>query len=234
MTYSCDAAVSARSFGADNTLVLKLRKEFLHNNMTKAEELRRRMEANGTDTGDNVPLVSSRGKAKTDDSRDTRAESRPSRGNSLPHEKARSGASRSMRGIETTAFANTSLRSKAPSTRAQKPRSSSFITVAISLVCVALLMFLIYSGMQINRLNSQVNDLKQEVAQKENQRDLLAVEAERMLNLDEIYAKATELGMTAKEESVRQAFIDLSSGDTVDVYTRTSNLENAFFASFGN
>ncbi len=232
MTYSCDAAVSARNYNADNTLVLKLRKEFLHNNMTKAEELRRRMEANGTDTGDNVPLVSAR-KAKTENSRDTRAESRPSRGNSLPHDKARAGASRSMRGIETTAFANTSLRDKAPSAKAQKPRFS-LLTVVISLVCVTLLMFLIYSGMQINRLNSQVNDLKDEVAQKEDQRDLLAEEAERMINLDEIYAKATELGMTAKEESVRQAFIDLSSGDTVDVYTRASNLENAFLASFGN
>lgn len=231
MTYTGDAA-SARNFSADNTLVLKLRKEFLHNNMTKAEELRRRMEANGTDTGDNVPLVSAR-KSRADVSRDTRAESRPSRGNSLPHNKARSSASRSMRGIETTAFANTSLRDKAPSAKAQKPRFS-LLTVVISLVCVTLLMFLIYSGMQINRLNSQVNDLKDEVAQKEAQRDLLEEEAERMINLDEIYARATELGMTVKEESVRHAYIDLSSGDTVDVYARTSNLENAFLASFGN
>ena len=109
--------------------------------------------------------------------------------------------------------------------------------VILASACVFVLMLLIYSGMQINRLNRELNSLNEQLAAKEVAAEKLQKEVEERIDLQEIEKEALyNLGMV-RTNTVDHVPIDINDGDAVDIYGAKRNpdlLLKAFETSFGN
>ncbi len=178
-----------------NPLFAKLQPQYIKNDSTVGDTLRRR---------------SAPSPAQSGFQRNNSAEKRAKMANSLPKSKG-SVSSRSMNAIASTGILNTTADvRRAPGKKARFPLR----TVLIIAACFAVLMLLIYSGMQINRLNQEVNELKATAALKENESRELSARFEREIDLTEIALQAEKLGMVPAG-NVDKLYPDNITGDTV-------------------
>jgi len=120
---------------------------------------------------------------------------------------------------------------------ARRPLSIGF--VAILLLCFGLLMYLVFTGMQINELNRELSTLRDSNALLEADRTYYNEQLAKKNDMDVILGIATdELGMV-KEGEVSHVVLGNGEGDVVEVYeseesdaTFFTNLLNAFTESF--
>ena len=106
----------------------------------------------------------------------------------------------------------------------------------LAALCVLVLMLLIYSGMQINRLNSEVNDLTNQLTAQRELEKTLKKDVDERINIDEIQKVAIEDLNMVKIDTVEHVYIDLNSGDAVDLHNAARDpelLAHAFDMSFG-
>lgn len=187
----------------ENPLFQKLKKHFSSDERAVGDLLRQRME--GAEAS--VPNAE----------RNTAAEHRVTRANFLPKEHGAS-SSHAMRSFESTMFVNKQFRTAA-TIKTASPKKEGFPvkTVLMLVACFCVLMLLIYSGMQINKLNREINDLKTEVEEKEEIERSLAADVEKRIDLQSIEKIAlTNLGMV-KNTTVEQVYVDINQGDSVDI-----------------
>ena len=208
-----------------NPLFVKMKNRFFHNDRAVGDLLRQRMESVEIESAQPVK-----------EERDTAAEHRVTRANFLPKEKSTS-SSHAMRSFESTVFMNRQLRATAPKTQHKKKKSPPIMLILLSALFVIIMMTLIYMGMQINKKNNQVNDLKAQIAAKEAQAVELENAISNRIDIDEIQKTAIENLNMVKIDTVEHVYIDLNSGDAVELHgaERDSDLLlRAFEESFGN
>ncbi len=209
-----------------NPLFVKMKDRFFQNNRAVGDILRQRMESINIETEQQIT---------PSEERDTAAEHRVTRANFLPKEKGASN-SHAMRSFESTVFMNRQFRTSTLKT-VPKKKTFPFRMVILASACVFVLMLLIYSGMQINRLNRELNSLNEQLAAKEVAAEKLQKEVEERIDLQEIEKEALyNLGMV-RTNTVDHVPIDINDGDAVDIYGAKRNpdlLLKAFETSFGN
>ncbi len=178
-----------------NPLFAKLQPHFIDKDNTVGDVLRRRSAPNAAPAGFQ---------------RNNSAEKRAKTANSLPKNQG-SVFSHSMGAIASTGLLNTTA-----DVRRSTPQRTRFPLriVLIIAACFTVLMLLIYSGMQINRLNQEVNELKATAALKENDSRELSARFERELDLTEIALQAEKLGMVPAG-NVDKLYPDNITGDNV-------------------
>ena len=200
-----------------------MKEKFYHNDRAVGDILRQRMESVEINT-----------QAPTEE-RDTAAEHRVTRANFLPKEKS-SSSSHAMRSFESTIFTNRQIRTSAPKSQ-KKKKDFPIRTIIFAGVCVVLLMLMIYSGMTINNLKRQLNDANEQLTVKEMQAEELKESVEKRIDKQAIEKEAlSNLGMV-KIDTVEHIYIDINSGDAVELHDASRNpdlLLQAFQTSFGN
>lgn len=185
-----------------NPLFQKLRVRFASDDHAVGDVLRQRMEA-----GQRAPM---------NVQRDTVAEHRVTRANFLPKEHSES-SSHAMRSFESTMFVNRQFKTAATLKTPRKKSRFPLRTAIILASCFAMLMLLIYSGMQINKLNREINDLKSEVEAKQEISRSLEAKVEERIDLQSIEKIAlTSLGMV-KNTTVEHLYPETGNGDSVDL-----------------
>ena len=207
-----------------NPLFLKMKEKFFHDDRAVGDLLRQRMES-----------VELHNAPKATEERDTAAEHRVTRANFLPKEKSAS-SSHAMRSFESTIFTNRQIRTSAPK-KQQKKKEFPLRTLIFGAVCFILVMLMIYSGMTINALKRQLNDANEQLTVKEMQAEELKESVEKRIDKQAIEKEALKnLGMV-KIDTVEHVYIDINSGDAVEMHDASRNpdlLLNAFQTSFGN
>ena len=201
-----------------------MKEKFYHNDRAVGDILRQRMQS-----------VEIENAQKPVEERDTAAEHRITRANFLPKEKNAS-SSHAMRSFESTIFTNRQIRTSAPKNK-KKKREFPLRTVIFAGICVVLLMLMIYSGMTINNLKRQLNDANEQLTVKEMQAEDLKERVEKRIDKQAIEKEAlSNLGMV-KIDTVEHIYIDINSGDAVELHDASHNpnlLLQAFQTSFGN
>ena len=102
------------------------------------------------------------------------------------------------------------------------------LTTVFTCICfTALLLFMIMNYTALDKLKDRVVEQEGRISSLTDQRDKLSEKLAKKENLDEItkYAE-NELGMVKKDEIEDQYYIDLNSGDEVNITTYEEEDEN--------
>lgn len=232
--------------GSNNPLYNKLRQKFSYNGRTIADVVVMRAIRDGYN-----PRATKEADCKPE--RRNTAEISIKRANSIMEEERTTVFnSPDARETRTTTEAATVIIGGAPSasatykkstksqknTRSRRPLNIGFAAVLV--LCFGLLMYLVFTGMQINELNRELSTLRDSNALLEADRTYYNEQLANKNDMDLILKIATdELGMV-KESEVSHVVLGEGNGDTVEVYepeekdtTFISNLLNAFTESFG-
>ena len=86
-------------------------------------------------------------------------------------------------------------------TRAVKRVSASAFAVMTTVFVLAALCGNIFLRLQINEVNSKINDVKNEISVLESQKTSLEVELERVISYSNIELEATEIGMQKMDKN---------------------------------
>lgn len=137
---------------------------------------------------------------------------------------ARKNAARPVARRTTEEFTSVVIETKKdPSERKPLP-----ISTIVAAVCfTAMLLFMIMNYTALDELKDRVVEQESRISTLTDQRDKLSEKLAKKDNLDEItkYAE-NELGMVKKDEIKDQYYIDLNSGDEVNITTYEEETEN--------
>lgn len=86
-------------------------------------------------------------------------------------------------------------------TRAVKRVSASAFAVMTTVFVLAAMCGNIFLRLQINEVNSKINDVKNEISVLESQKTSLEVELERVISYSNIELEATEIGMQKMDKN---------------------------------
>ena len=151
--------------------------------------------------------------------RDTTAENRITKANSLPRER-----------VATPASDYTAVLPNANARISEKEHAHMpFGTIMIMFLCATILMLLIYIGMNVNNMTHEIALMKAEAAELQSMEQTLSSRLDTKNDLELIEAIATDkLGMV-RRNSVEHNYLSIGDADTASAYN-AENEDNPLIA----